>query len=111
MNLQAIQSKIFQIRNQSVMFDNDLGDLYQVPTKRINEAVKRNQNRFPPDFIFQLSHEEWQILKSQNAAASWGGLKKKESLYLCKHIVPRVSFGHTCIATVPFPEVYFFYEC
>lgn len=41
MNLQAIQSKIFQIRNQTVMFDNDLADLYQVPTKRINEAVKK----------------------------------------------------------------------
>ena len=73
MELQAIQSKIFQIRNQSVMLDKDLAELYQVPTKRINEAVKRNQNRFPTDFMFQLTKEEWHILKSQNATASWGG--------------------------------------
>ena len=73
MELQAIQPKIFQIRNQSVILDNDLAELYQVPTKRINEAVKRNQNRFPVDFMFQLTNEEWRILKSQNATASWGG--------------------------------------
>ena len=54
-----IQSKIFQIRNQYVMLDKDLADLYQVPTKRINEAVKRNINRFPKDFMFQLTQQEW----------------------------------------------------
>ena len=52
-----IQSKIFQIRNQYVMLDKDLADLYQVPTKRINEAVKRNSNRFPKDFMYQLTQQ------------------------------------------------------
>ena len=70
-----IQSKIFQIRNQYVMLDKDLADLYQVPTKRINEAVKRNSNRFPKDFMYQLTQQEWQNLKSHNATTSWGGLR------------------------------------
>lgn len=73
MEIQHIQSKIFRIRQQNVMLDNVLADLYRVPTKRVNEAVKRNQNRFPIDFMFQLTPEEWRILKSQNATASWGG--------------------------------------
>lgn len=68
-----IQSKIFQIRNQYIMLDKDLAELYQVPTKRINEAVKRNINRFPKDFMFQLTQQEWQNLKSHNATTSWGG--------------------------------------
>lgn len=68
-----IKSKIFQIRNQYIMLDKDLADLYQVPTKRINEAVKRNINRFPKDFMFQLTQQEWQNLKSHNATTSWGG--------------------------------------
>ena len=68
-----IQSKIFQIRNQYVMLDKDLADLYQVSTKRINEAVKRNSNRFPKDFMYQLTQQEWQNLKSYNATTSWGG--------------------------------------
>ena len=55
------------------MLDTDLALLYDVETKRINEQVKRNSNRFPEDFMFQLSEEEWNILKSQNATSSWGG--------------------------------------
>ena len=54
-----IKSKIFQIRNQYILLDKDLADLYQLPTKRINEAVKRNINRFPKDFMFQLTQQEW----------------------------------------------------
>ncbi len=70
---QIITSKIYLIRNQKVMLDNDLAELYQVETKRLNEQVKRNTNRFPKDFMFQLTIEEWKNLKSQNATSSWGG--------------------------------------
>jgi ORF6N domain len=55
------------------MLDQDLADLYDVPTKRLNEQVKRNINRFPSDFMFQLTSEEVEILKSQIATSSWGG--------------------------------------
>ncbi len=61
---QIIISKIYLIREQKVMLDNDLAELYQVETKRLNEQVKRNINRFPEDFMFQLTNEEWKNLKS-----------------------------------------------
>ena len=55
------------------MLDSDLAELYQVETKRLNEQVKRNSGRFPEDFMFQLTSEQWENLKSQNATSSWGG--------------------------------------
>lgn len=71
-----IQSKIYEIRGQQVMIDKDLAGLYQVEVKRLNESVKRNLKRFPEDFMFQLTTEEWQNLKSQFATSSWGGTRK-----------------------------------
>ena len=70
---EVIMNKIYLIRGEKVMLDSDLGELYQVTTKRLNEQVKRNQDRFPEDFMFQLAKEEWQNLKSQFATSSWGG--------------------------------------
>ena len=64
-----IQSKIYEIRGQQVMIDKDLAGLYQVEVKRLNESVKRNLKRFPEDFMFQLTAEEWQNLKSQFATS------------------------------------------
>ena len=55
------------------MFDDDLAELYQVETRRLNEQVKRNADRFPLDFIFQLTEKEYENLMSQNATSSWGG--------------------------------------
>ena len=68
-----IQPMIRVIRGQQVIIDRDLALLYGVETKRLNEQVKRNIERFPEDFMFQLSKEEVEILKSQNATSSWGG--------------------------------------
>ncbi len=59
MELQAIQSKIYEIRGQKVMLDFDLALLYEVETRVLKQAVKRNRNRFPSDFMFQLSNLEW----------------------------------------------------
>lgn len=56
-----------------VMLDEDLAELYQVQTKRLKESVKRNLNRFPSDFMFQLTTEEFENLRSQIATSSWGG--------------------------------------
>lgn len=69
-----IEDKIYLIRGQKVMLDNDLAKMYGVPTKRLNEQVKRNKERFPKDFMFQLTAREWENLRSQIATSSeWGG--------------------------------------
>jgi len=69
----SIQNLIYLIRDQKVMLDQDIAKLYGVETKRLNEQVKRNKDRFPSDFMFQLTKEEFTILKSQIATSSWGG--------------------------------------
>ena len=75
--IKNIQEKIFTIRGVQVMLDRDLAELYQVETRRINEQVKRNIDRFPSDFMFQLTEEEFKILKSHFATSSWGGVRKR----------------------------------
>ena len=73
---QIIASKIFEIRNEKVMMDADLAELYGVETRVLNQAVKRNENRFPDDFMFTLTKKEWDDLKSQIVTSSWGGRRK-----------------------------------
>ena len=70
---ELIISKIYVFRNQKTMLDSDLAVLYGVETKVLNQAVKRNLNRFPPDFMFQLESSEFENLKSQIVTSSWGG--------------------------------------
>ena len=65
MDLQIIQDKIYEIRGQKVMLDRDLAEMYGVLTKALNQAVKRNIDRFPSDFMFQLTNEETRNWKSQ----------------------------------------------
>ena len=65
MDLQIIQDKIYEIRGQKVMLDFDLAEMYQVETRVLNQAVKRNAERFPEDFMFQLSITEWENMSSQ----------------------------------------------
>jgi len=71
----SLDSKIYLIRGERVMLDFDLAKLYEVPTKRLKEQVKRNPKRFPPDFMFTLSEQELVNLRSQFATSSlaWGG--------------------------------------
>ena len=71
-----IQQRIHIIRNQQVMLDADLAELYQIETRVLNQAVKRNIKRFPSDFMFQLSKDEWTNLRSQFVTSSWGGTRK-----------------------------------
>lgn len=74
----GIGSKIYVIRNQKVMLDSDLAALYQVDTKQLKRQVRRNIERFPEDFMFELTREEYEILRSQ-----FGTLKRGEhSKYL-----------------------------
>jgi hypothetical protein len=76
--LEQIEKIIYIIRDQKVMLDRDLSALYGVSTGRLNEQVRRNINRFPEDFAFQLTDKEWKILISQIATSSsdWGGYRK-----------------------------------
>ncbi|MDR3183938.1 MAG: ORF6N domain-containing protein [Prevotellaceae bacterium] len=73
MDLSEIQGKIYEIHGYKVMLDFDLAAMYQVETKVLNQATKRNIKRFPPDFMFQLTKQEVTILRSQFVTSSWGG--------------------------------------
>lgn len=79
MELQPIQSKIYEIRGQRVMLDFDLAELYQVPTKALKQAVRRNIERFPSDFMFEITEDEYNILKtslrSQIVTSNKGGIR------------------------------------
>jgi hypothetical protein len=71
--IEEIQQRIFIIRGHRVMIDADLAVLFSVTTKRLNEQVRRNLNRFPPDFMFQLNEDEFENLRSHFATSRWGG--------------------------------------
>ncbi len=73
MDLQVIQSKIYNIRGYKVMLDFDLAELYQVETKFLKRAVKRNIERFPEDFMLTLTEKEFANLRCQIGTSSWGG--------------------------------------
>jgi hypothetical protein len=68
--LKRIEPLILTLRNQKVILDVDLAEIYGVPTKRLNEQVKRNEDRFPEDFTFQLTAQEWSNIKSQISISS-----------------------------------------
>ncbi len=73
---EQVEKKIFFIRGQKVMLDRDLAELYGVETKNLNKAVSRNLDRFPADFMFQLTKEEFENLKFHFGTSSWGGTRK-----------------------------------
>ena len=81
MELQIIQNKIYEIRGMRIMLDFDLSELYETETKRLKEAVRRHINRFPPDFMFELSKEEYDALRTQFATLENTG-RGKHSKYL-----------------------------
>ena len=71
--IEKITSKIYLIRKEKVMLDSDLAELYGVETKVLVQAVKRNIDRFPKDFMFQLTADQYKILRSQFVTSNWGG--------------------------------------
>lgn len=73
---QRILNRIYVIRSEKVMLDRDLAELYGVETRVLNQSIKRNLSRFPKDFMFQLSENEFKNLISQNVTSSWGGTRK-----------------------------------
>jgi len=90
--LDQIQNMIYVIRGQRVMLDSDLAKLYGVETKRINEQVKRNLERFPGDFMFNLTSDEYEILRSQIAtSSSKHGGRRNQPLVLTENGVAMLS--------------------
>jgi hypothetical protein len=75
MKLTIIQNKIYEVRGQKVMLDFDLADLYKIETKMLKRAVRRNINRFPKDFMFELTKKEWQNLRYQFGTSNQGGIR------------------------------------
>jgi hypothetical protein len=79
--VEIVHTKIHNIRDSKVMIDSDIAELYGVETKRINEAVKNNPDKFPNDFYFELTYEELEILKSKFSTSSWGGRRKPAKVF------------------------------
>ena len=78
---EPLAGQILQLRGQRVILDLHLAQLYGVPTKRLNEQVRRNAQRFPPAFSFVLANQEVAILKSHSATSSWGGKRKPPRVF------------------------------
>ena len=82
MEIEIIRRRIYQMRGFLVMLDSDLAELYQVSTKSLKQAIRRNMERFPNDFMFELSQEEYKTLRSQIVTLETGeSLKGKHSKY------------------------------
>ncbi len=75
-SIKNLEASIYMLRNQKVMLSQELAELYRVEPRVLIQAVKRNMNRFPADFIFQLTKEEFDNLKSQNVTSTWGGVRR-----------------------------------
>ena len=76
LTVESIRNCVYMMRGQQVMLDGDLADIYGYELKAMNQQVKRNIERFPEDFMFQLTKEEFENLKSQFVTSSWGGIRK-----------------------------------
>jgi hypothetical protein len=79
--IERIQSKILLVRGEKVMLDQDLAGLYGVKTGQLTRQVRRNLNRFPSDFMFQLAEEEYEILRSLSGGSSWGGRRYRPYVF------------------------------
>lgn len=90
--INLIQQKIHEVRGEMVMFDFDLAMLYEVDTRSLNQAVKRNIERFPNDFMFRLTIKEWELMISQNVVSSAGRRKKNATPFaFTEHGVAMIS--------------------
>lgn len=83
--VQAVASRVLFLRHQRVMLDSDIAELYGVSVKRLNEQIKRNQQRFPSDFVFQLSAKEHTVLRSQIATSKKPGGRRYMPFAFTEH--------------------------
>src|SRR5213076_1781137 len=89
--VEVVERRIYSIRGQKVMLSPDLADLYRVETRALVQAVKRNMDRFPRDFMFQLTTKELALLKSQIVISSWGGTRRGTPYAFTEHGVLMLS--------------------
>ncbi len=103
-----VGNKVLTIRNQAVILDSDVAELYGVETKRINEAVSNNPDKFPQDYILSLDSEEWGNLKSKISTSSWGGKNKlpkaftEKGLYMLATILKSEKATQTTIEIIDY---------
>ncbi|MDL2227442.1 ORF6N domain-containing protein [Odoribacter sp. OttesenSCG-928-L07] len=106
MNLQSIETKIITIQEQQVILDSDVAELYGVETKRVNEAVRNNPEKFPEGYVFSLEENEWKNLKTKFSTSSWGGIRKlpkaftEKGLYMLATILKSPTATETTIAII-----------
>ena len=93
--IQSIQNRIYEIRGERVMLDRDLAALYEVETRVLNQAVKRNIKRFPADFMFQLTNEEFEVVKLQMQNAKEGISSQFVMTYPSKRPVSALPYAFT----------------
>ena len=93
-----IQDLIHEIRGKKVMLDFDLARLYQVETRALNQAVQRNLDRFPDDFMFKLENEDFKNLKSQIVISSWGGRRKMPLVFTEQGVAMLSGLLHSKVA-------------
>ncbi len=104
--IENIEKKIIEIRNQKVLIDSDVAELYGVETKRINEAVKNNPNKFPDGYLIDLTRKEWEILKSKFSTSIKGGKIKQpkafteKGLYMLATILKSKTATQTSISII-----------
>src|ERR1039457_4290904 len=89
--IEVVAQRIYLIRGEKVMLSPDLAALYQVEPRALVQAVKRNSDRFPADFMFQLSGDEYENLKSQIVISSWGGARRANPYAFTEHGVAMLS--------------------
>jgi hypothetical protein len=93
LRIETVEQRIYLLRGVRVMLDRDLAQLYDVQTKKLNQAVTRNLNRFPDDFMFQLNKEETEILRFQSGTLGWGTYSKYSPRAFTEHGVAMLSSG------------------
>ena len=104
--IEDVQNKIVEIQGQKVLLDSDVAELYAVETKRINEAVRNNPNKFPSGYIIELSKNEWDLLKSKFSTSKRGGKVKipkafpEKGLYMLATILKSKVATQTTIAII-----------
>ena len=98
-NIESIENKLIELRNQKVMMDSDVAEIYGVETKRINEAVKNNLDKFPEGYLFELNSEEWLILKSKFSTSIKGGKIKRPKAFTEKGLYMLATILKSKIAT------------
>jgi hypothetical protein len=104
--LEKIEDKIIIIRNEQVLLDSDVAEIYGVKTKRINEAVKNNPDRFPDGYLLEMTEEESENLKSKFSTSSWGGKRytpkvfTERGLYMLATILKSEQAVQTTLAII-----------